>query len=211
MPVGNNYVQRVSLGWAGPCYPYIKNAQVFQCPSDTTASAGGVPYVSYALNGNLLPGMYVTSFVTPQLQGVTTVNFTQVTNSVLMFEVQGANVDVTNVAETTSPAGNGANGSSMPAGITYATGYMDNLNFVTSAYPYWYNNNPLGRHFDGANFLAIDGHVKWLMPSRVSVGNNSNNGIFACGGNTMSPQTAYGETCAEGAALGLHEMTFSTD
>src|SRR5471030_301049 len=32
MPVGNNYVQRVSQGWAGPCFPYIRNAQIFQCP-----------------------------------------------------------------------------------------------------------------------------------------------------------------------------------
>jgi len=26
------------------------------------------------------------------------------------------------------------------------------------------------RHFDGANFLAADGHVKWLKPESVSVG-----------------------------------------
>jgi prepilin-type processing-associated H-X9-DG protein/prepilin-type N-terminal cleavage/methylation domain-containing protein len=29
------------------------------------------------------------------------------------------------------------------------------------------NNSPVWRHLDGANYLFADGHVKWLIPSRI--------------------------------------------
>src|SRR3982750_1578182 len=38
------------IGWAGQCYPYIKSAQLFKCPSDSTAAVAPAVSVSYAFN-----------------------------------------------------------------------------------------------------------------------------------------------------------------
>jgi prepilin-type processing-associated H-X9-DG protein len=40
---------------------------------------------------------------------------------------------------------------------------------IPSSYPSAYDDAD-GRHFDGSNYLMMDGHVKWLKPSQVSPG-----------------------------------------
>ena len=50
----------------------------------------------------------------------------------------------------------------------YATGQMANQPAVSDPRR---PNDP--RHFDGANFLMADGHVKWFKPEKVCGGNNA--------------------------------------
>jgi len=60
-PIGcNGSVTTLGGGWVGPIYAYVKNTQVFQCPSDYQAtmapSLNAIFYpsnLSYAYNGNL--------------------------------------------------------------------------------------------------------------------------------------------------------------
>jgi len=173
-------------GWAGEIFPYVKSKGVYACPDDPT-NPGGTQYsrVSYALNVNVLPpyvdgsgsgysGNYFTRAGSPALSAQRST-----ANTVLFFEIQKQlYVDPTNPAEQQSAIGDGAVGSNpngSPSGgcglgldsswcsAVYATGEIDGYNI-----PNW--SGKLGVHTDGANYAALDGHVKFARPSQVSGG-----------------------------------------
>jgi prepilin-type N-terminal cleavage/methylation domain-containing protein len=58
--------QALGYGWAGDIYPYVKSAQVFACPSDSsemiapnnTAAYTGLPRISYAINSAIYFNLY---------------------------------------------------------------------------------------------------------------------------------------------------------
>jgi prepilin-type N-terminal cleavage/methylation domain-containing protein/prepilin-type processing-associated H-X9-DG protein len=169
-------------GWAGEIYPYVKSKGVYACPDDST-NPGGTQYtrVSYGLNVNVLPpygssgsGNYFTRVGSPALSAQSAP-----ANTVLLFEIQKQlYVDVTNIDEQQSAIGDGAVGSNpngSPSGgcgigidssycsAVYATGEIDGY-----AIPNW--SGKLGVHTEGANYAALDGHVKFARPSQVSGG-----------------------------------------
>jgi len=165
-------------GWAGQVYTYIKSTGVFKCPDDSTAASGTAVPVSYAVNYNIVK----TDGNSSNLAGLNAP-----ASTVLCFEI---NKVVTNVNTTpevpgptgqVSPTGNGYTFGTdgvfdNPAGFTptlgakFATGQLGGQANITvpavSIVPY---------HTDGANYLAADGHVKWLRPSAVSAGNSASN------------------------------------
>ena len=76
---------------------------------------------------------------------------------------------------------------------SYATGQMANQGAVHPSRL----NNP--RHFDGANFLMADGHVKWFKPEKV------------CGGlSAASPTDGISGSRAAGTSNATYAVTFST-
>ena len=176
-------------GWAGSIYPYIKNAQVFKCLSDTKGniSYGYNEAICYtANNNNNQSGIGVSQLA----------KFNAPAKTVLLFEVTGntipaARLEMTDegvtlaanqVAFSTqySPIGAGVLGSNELSGRYgnggssgnnghYATGNIGGKNLVgTAAFPGVQPTN--GRHLEGSNFLAVDGHVKWLTNAQVSPG-----------------------------------------
>ena len=187
--------------WAGKIYPYVKSAGVYHCPDDSTGTYkpavgnAAVP-VSYAMNNDLTPGSQGTIFG----PSYTLAHFNAPANIVMLFEVTGAPVDVTTPDEssvngTTAPpsrflsaAGWGIESSATPntpatlggghwgggsgagdggsAGLFYATGYSLGSRGNTYGGP--------AAHTDGANYLAADGHVKYLRPTRISSGYGAN-------------------------------------
>jgi prepilin-type N-terminal cleavage/methylation domain-containing protein/prepilin-type processing-associated H-X9-DG protein len=177
-------------GWAGEIYPYIKSRGVYTCPDDSTdpthgsAPPAGVTYsrVSYGLNVNVLPpyvdgstGNYNGNYFTRGSQSALAAQNSPA-STVLLFEIQGQlYVDPTNPGEQQSAIGSGAVGGGAGGGCgrgldssycnaSYATGPIDGY-----ALPNW-QQGALGVHTDGANYAALDGHVKWLRPSQVSGG-----------------------------------------
>lgn len=221
-----NHRYPVNMGWAGRVFPYAKNVHVFRCPGDAGtdaahAATGKTAFVvSYALNLNLALSSHLASLFAPS-------------RTVLAFEVVGNRAQITDVAEGTSAGaplprqlsavGNGTSGSIFdltqvpppmaPNGgrlTLYATGLMDNYRDTSGAGDADYQDQR-GRHSNGANFLAADGHVRWLSGKQVSAG------ISAPSPN--SPQSRSGCAywgkpsgffpCAEGTAVGKHVMTFS--
>ena len=192
MPVGN--ATNTGRGWAGPIQPYIKSSQIFQCPSDSSTNSGGAPSanlykVSYAYNQNLsAPGGQTTPF------NIAAFNATSLTVNV--FEINGGVTTYTDGIrpnEVASPAGTGFYGS-VPGGTTsFATGNMGGRIYTPATEP---------RHFDGSNFLAVDGHVKWLRGAAVSAGPTAIS--------STSPQdVAPGSRSAGTSAMGAAQLTFS--
>jgi len=163
-------------GWAGAINSYVKSTGVYKCPDDSTSpvTVGGVTAVpvSYAMNINL------NGNVNGQNGGFWAGDTLSMLNApastVLLSEAIGAVVVVSQVDEGTknlsaspvggwqSPTDDGYWCSGKWGGgcATYATG------------------TPLGgravggtpQHTTGSNYLAADGHAKYLQPSQVSSG-----------------------------------------
>ncbi len=182
-PSGVSY----GAGWGGAIYTYVKATGVYKCPDD----AHGIIYtdsqpISYGYNQNVTgAGQYGTlaSQVAPA-------------STVLLCEITNANAQITYGALENNPPAGGAlflspsvngldNTTATPPsivndntglddtgdgnrGITkYATGVMGG---VTASNLTQNFTAVTGRHTDGSNFLAEDGHVKWLRGAQVSPG-----------------------------------------
>lgn len=163
--------------WAGQVYPYLKSTQIFRCPSD-----GRSANISYAYNGAITKS---SGNLAPTLTPLA--KFNAVASTVLLFEVSGVNVPATRLQQSDegyplggyyaySPTGIGTSAGKQPSGIEqnggfsggngeYATGNMGGRDLKTAASP-----TGVGRHLEGSNYLAVDGHVKWLNHNNVSSG-----------------------------------------
>ena len=238
VPVGTSGVNNSNgcIAWGGQVYAYVGSAAVFQCPDDPAQpmqrTVNGATYtlrpVSYAINNNLgARGGGQAIWTLPQL--------TAPSQTVMLFEVGaalGANPAdpcTYNIADILTPnesggASNGVDVCYSPAGIgtqvldgssrylQMATGFsggpqqaaLFNSTMFTGAG---------GRHATGANYLACDGHVKWLMGGSVSTGNYYGPPYGALAStptvteDQYFPATAFGQ--AAGTAVSGWTMTFS--
>ena len=162
-------------GWASRIYPYVRNKDVYTCPDDTFYPASPEVDISYDWNSPFvgLGGPIHLS----QLDGPS--------KTVMILEVAGCSSDPSNIATDVSIMDQTGGEGNMRGGNTngneervYATGPMaqrgpgpDNTNLF---YPNEDTTQPPldGRHLSGSNFLAYDGHVKWLPGDWVSTGYN---------------------------------------
>ena len=167
-------------GWAGKVYSYIKSTGVYHCPDDPTTNAinidgnGETDFpVSYGYNLNETNANH---------DGGTLSSNTSPANTVQVFEVIGAQADVTNPNEPDSILATGPdtaagwidNGCNSPA--HYDTGYLGNPPRIAQAVcnGISFYNKPTGRHTDGAVYGLADGHAKWLKGIQVSPGYGNN-------------------------------------
>ena len=186
MPVGTN--GPYAVGWAGEIYSFVKSTGVYGCPDDSTSLGKGRSKVSYGMNASLMalpPGYNNTNWDYPQCfpshSAISTWN--SPANTVMMFEVQGVGDPSSGGPGLviTDPLESDGQGSGSPSGLgnnaglaaekpiaehlygNYATGQLGgNTGLVSTP--------ATGVHSDGSNFLACDGHVKWLRGVAVSGG-----------------------------------------
>lgn len=164
---------QIGIGWAASIYSYVKSTAVYHCPDDPTSNstnqAGATTYpVSYGYN--VSDGVVsLSGFNSPSL-------------TVMLFEVQGCQTDMTTIGykgnttsgDFNSPASDG-NTAGWDGMGQFATGVMSG-----SATSVGTGNGQeaaaTGRHTDGSNFLFVDDHAKWLRPTSVSTGGNDTTG-----------------------------------
>jgi prepilin-type N-terminal cleavage/methylation domain-containing protein/prepilin-type processing-associated H-X9-DG protein len=201
-------------GWAGRLYPYTKSLAVFACPDDSTAIASGYNKISYALNMNL--GMSLSAPLTTCTTN-TLAQLTSPSETVYLFEVIGYEAPLTSANENNSPTGNGgyvSSGRYTPYGTAltssargYATGVIGGRTTMgKSESAGGAASLTTGRHSDGANYLAADGHVKWLKGSNVSGGATPT--ASGCAQNACIATGAY-DNAASTDDLGTYAVTFS--
>ena len=195
------------FGWVGALQPYTKSLDIFQCPDDSTpflpafGIKGPQSPVSYALNGNLASAS-VASATAPS-------------STVLAFEVSGAytSINVSNEdQENGSSVGVGYNVADATAHLSesYLDGNTTDHGFLQTGYlgglpasAFALETNPVGRHTGGSNFLAADGHVKWLRPEAVSPG-------LAADNSSAAQNTSTGQAAGTAYAGGKnYVLTFS--
>jgi len=195
-------------GWAGQIYPYVKSAEAYKCPDDSTAPyvspAGAVaPVLSYAANLNLLE----TTYNKPSAASLAKLQAPSKT--VFLCEFFGSAVYLTDPAEARSQVVTGVN--SLPFGYgKYQTGWLGNRDASTgnAAYSSTQFAKPTGVHSDGSNFLIGDLHAKWLRGSQVSSGLDS---AVNPGDDEQTPCNtgAWPNNCAAaGADNGKYTATF---
>jgi len=172
-------------GWAGKLYPYIKSVQVFVCPStrvvETSLSSVKVYPIgaNYGLNSNLTPAGIGRSLSSVSAAANTVLLCEQITGRTA-GGVPGTSVNLTDPNESLTATFNGytlvgsGNASCGSVGNLPQTGTLGGRANVNYGKLGCWNNDPdlfsTPIHFDGSNFLAVDGHVKWLKPAQVSGG-----------------------------------------
>ncbi|MBC8134900.1 MAG: DUF1559 domain-containing protein [Fibrella sp.] len=166
-------------GWAGQIYPYVKSTSVFKCPEDDTPANGVNVPVSYGANNNLASGRGWTARSLAETVSTS--------NTVLLFEVSGVQVDVSDPSEgsnyyTTKPASGFLSAGSWGLGDHPYSGHWGGgdtegslvMRYAFGAHPGGRNlpRASLARHGTGANYVATDGHAKYAAPGQVSTGYN---------------------------------------
>ena len=189
-------------GWAEKLQPFVKSAQVFQCPDDShtvpttafaEAPAGVVPSkISYAINGNV---RQCTTY-TNNCNGAALSQFTAPANTVL----------VTECAIKADGAQNLSGNINDPSWDVNSKN-TDHCSFIIFDTQNIYDGHPaVGDTYNGRkepafhdqdggslNYLAADGHVKYLKKTAVSGALPSPNGVAqtgdngTVGANNMSP------------------------
>lgn len=139
---GNNWATHWS--WRAMLTPYIKNTQIFSCPSDSRTYSG-------ALAGQCVQG-----------EGGIAASYGDNTMHYAGAAPTPPGIMYCRMGQIALPAqlilaGDSSNGSHQISSMS------DTLGFVLDAatYPGAY------RHNDGANYCFADGHAKWLKPSAI--------------------------------------------
>lgn len=186
-------------GWAGQVYTYVKSADAYRCPDDSTPNNNGnTPFhiSSFGYNSQVsLPAEPLGPNVPPDSVTLSAYNAPAVT--VLLAEVQGSTgYDITRGYQNPGPnqaagddvpadfggsaGGLGMGGPFDPSGFNSNGGVAGGQSFTIKwATGPLVNSNlgaaqndftPKGRHTDGANYVMADGHAKFFLPSHVSGG-----------------------------------------
>jgi prepilin-type processing-associated H-X9-DG protein len=158
------------VGWAGAVFPYIKSAQVYTCPNDTNKGSGVNVPVSYALNSYAAS----TKLAAHQYPAL----------AILFSEISGTSVNVADLQETGSPVYSAIDNGQILiwadntglvqccklGAAVYHTRGAGVLDYVKGRMKDDDEPGPQPtqpRHFDGANYVFMDGHAKWVRPEAV--------------------------------------------
>ena len=150
--------------WARTLQPYLKSAQIFQCPSETNGPdliAGQWGFSDYWTNRNLCgfaSGGYNDNPVSLSISALNA-------SSLVVLMGDGARDDNAGIAAGVDDAGRPG----------YIRGGVQPVNPNATGNSAWFN-----RHLEGANYAFADGHVKWLRPNKITNGTT---------GFSMNPQT----------------------
>jgi prepilin-type N-terminal cleavage/methylation domain-containing protein len=210
--MGGNNPPYYNTGWIGPMYPYVKSTAIFKCPDDPTVDAGGgTTATSYSFNYNLSPP-HIGLANAGQPISIATLNAPA--STVFVFESQGNQTQVTDPLEKYSSEGNGGgNCGLLYGGGSWATGLFPGFspgNVCAGAHIVIIGSNNGAVHTQGANYIACDGHAKYVTPNRISPGYDAPKAgqaedIMASGTTTAASTDSMDNGGGSGSAI----MTFS--
>ena len=161
------------MGWAGQVYPYVKSTQVFACPDDVTdqtKSGSTVLYpVSYAYNYFLANRNVAKAAQAANTLALDEINYPhfQYGNITAPITTGEENYTLGYLSAVDKGSGVDSSWQSLTAcpNARYATGPFLVLNQSSSGISnYW--SGP-AHHTQAANYLLLDGHVKWVMGTQV--------------------------------------------
>jgi prepilin-type processing-associated H-X9-DG protein len=167
-----NAVGSDGIGWAAGIQPYLKSTQVLQCPSDTRGSdsnPANIGYNDYWYNHFL---NYDSSSTTASFKPRHEADIPFPANTLLNGDGNGDGTQSngTSLADCNSNSTCGAGKAYYKMKGEGTWGWFD-LNVVKTP------RTHVTKHFNGANYSFVDGHVKWLSAESLSASyNQSPNG-----------------------------------
>ena len=120
-------------GWANMIYPYVKATGVYACPDDSTAA----PKCSYGMNY----AIWNNNNNTGAPNGLSLAQFTSPANTDVLWEGESSAGDM-----------------SQPLNGINATGAIGSADWDGGQLANWHDKDPT----HAGNYLAMDGHVKYL-------------------------------------------------
>jgi prepilin-type N-terminal cleavage/methylation domain-containing protein/prepilin-type processing-associated H-X9-DG protein len=160
-----------AINWHWAIYPYIKNWQVFTCPSATaidTGSSAAAPFTAYAPNP-----AYPNS------------RNSQVVNGIAM----GRKISV--IHDTSAIVW--IQEKQTLANASFVRPYREWAGSYTGKYVDWQRVFLANNHFEGGNLLFCDGHVKWRKQTQVCAHDFGLNDASVSGGKACGPNS-FGAT-----------------
>ncbi len=153
----------IDQGWALLLQPYLKSAQIYQCPSETNPlGTTGVTADQAAVNGG---AGYTDYFYNSNVAEASQASFDAVSLTILMGDyTAGTSVSYTNGGCTTN---NGGNNQCVVGDLTGAPKPL-------ATFP----SGAAQRHLDGGNFAFADGHVKWFKGQNATTSASVRNGAY---------------------------------
>ncbi len=163
-------------GWAHSIVPFVKSAGVFKCPDDSYSYNGAPPAntvgwvyseVSYSINDSLISDGNGGGGNTAALA-----KLNAPASTVMLCEAFGATTDLSGKYNDPDYSSGGTLDTGFWGGTPaqfggYATGTPPGQKISLFA------GTGNGVHTDGANYLACDGHVKWLRAAQISAGKDA--------------------------------------
>jgi prepilin-type N-terminal cleavage/methylation domain-containing protein/prepilin-type processing-associated H-X9-DG protein len=216
-------------GWAGQIYSYVKSTGVYSCPDDPTSNGISYAYNDNAAASfaawptGYNPGSSMSKFNAPASTVLLFENFTwggyynrdPLSTSIANpaeppfdgtpnFQSKPAPLDMYGSSSYASN-GSGFSGSDFANGYpaSKTPGYLGGCN--TEVWPSGPATGPAPTtmHDPGSNYLAVDGHVKFLRPEKVSPGVDATLASTAgsCTGNEETQtMNCPGTICAAGTS-----------
>jgi len=163
-------------GWAGAIFPYVKSAGIYHCPDDPTTQVTVNNVTNY-------PVSYALNIMTAEDP---LPNWSAPASVVMLTEIQGAQVNVTDAQELGSVHhspmdfsdnivwvdGTPGNYTAAWGGhvMLYTTGRLADRTHGADSLTSLVNGveTPGPRHTEGANWLLGDGHAKYLRGTAVA-------------------------------------------
>ncbi len=158
-------------GWATAIYPYVKTYAVYSCPDDLYTPPNLYNkcsyYMSWALTGynngtptNPGPPMLLSQLMSPSQS----VELAECTKNYWSLPTTAIPLG------DNSPTACGFSANSTLTVGSYAMGPLGGSEYLSNPAIDLVSTYLPPRHSGGANYLAFDGHVKWLIGTQVSPG-----------------------------------------
>jgi prepilin-type N-terminal cleavage/methylation domain-containing protein/prepilin-type processing-associated H-X9-DG protein len=155
--------------WRGAMYPYVKNDQVYFCPSHTLTPTA--PYMRWTSARDILgQGTAGTCFYGQSSYGLNLAHWSTAAPDT-MTPPAGITQNPVTLARMTAPAQTiwatdfgGQRAFGNPGDGTAISGGLPNTGANAWFAIWWPGRN---RHSEGANYLWCDGHAKWHRPDQV--------------------------------------------
>ncbi len=223
--------------WVSQSYPYVRNVQIYQCVDDDTTArlVNGRRYSvdSYAMNSNLMGLVlaWLGGGDTARHPNPTLAVLSSSSQTVMFFEVSNDEASLTPVNEAPTEGaatGNGADDCARMQGTTlgpatFPCGDGAEYTDINGINPLYATGNIGGRtlnggagstprHGEGSNYVACDGHARWLRPETVSGGKSAVAEDCFQGTDSRQPADCSQQATklAAGTASGKYSLTFSS-
>ena len=137
--------------WMNEIYPYVKNEQIFRCPSSLNqgTSKASIRVANYGVNQNIIGSQANSPIKMAQIDAPSTMY--------MVMDAGQYNINYSAALSNAAKSGQVGYSYYIPGACTFYGTYMSSVSYA------WQRDDcDTYRHLGGENIAYADGHVKWL-------------------------------------------------